>query len=34
MKMIEDIKRAVSKIITTYEPDINMWVDYRYRRGV
>ena len=21
-------------IITTYEPSINMWIDYRYRRGV
>ncbi len=22
----------IAIIITTYEPDINMWIDYRYRR--
>jgi len=30
MKIAEDIKSAVSK----YEPDINMWINYRYRRGI
>ena len=24
----------IAIIITTYEPDINMWIDYRYRRMV
>ena len=24
----------IAIIITTYEPDINMWIDYRYRRGI
>jgi hypothetical protein len=25
---------VIAIIITTYEPDINMWIDYGYRRRV
>lgn len=27
-------KEDIAIIITTYEPDINMWIDYRIRRRI